>query len=549
LPATPSTGTQVFIADSAGTWATNNLTIGRNGSTIAGSATDLVCDINSVSIQCIYDGTTWDIFAQIGANDTAVVTLNGTQTLTNKTLTSPTITGTGAIAAATVTLSGNLTLSGGTANGVTYLNGSKVLTSGSALTFDGNTFVSSRSTDGLLTRFAGASYGLTINSDVGSGIRIEATDPTGAASWQPLIFNATNQIFKISNTEGMRLTSTGLGIGTSSPSSKLDVSGSGVIATLTGTGVTNYLKMTNTGQTSANGFQIQTVNEDAYITNYSTAGTIIFATNGSSNNDMTLDASGNLGIGTTSPAVRVHAYSTTTMGQLTVDGAGPVKTGINFASGGTVYGQIYFDNNAPYDMSVLQQYTTGSLRFGTNNTERVRIDSSGNLLVGLTAQVGSGTICTVNSATKNGIVVKDSASGSALYSGLDTSNSSVFIVQGSGNVQNANNSYGAISDVKLKENIVDASPKLANLMQVKVRNYNLIGETTKQIGVVAQELETIFPAMVEETPDKDAEGNSLGTTTKSVKYSIFVPMLIKAIQEQQTLITQLQTDVATLKGN
>jgi hypothetical protein len=117
LPATPLTGTQVFIADSAGTWGTNNLTIGRNGSTIAGSATDLVCDINSVSIQCIYDGTTWDIFAQIGANDTAVVTLNGTQTLTNKTLTaptitSPTVTGTGTIAAATVTLSSTLSVTG-----------------------------------------------------------------------------------------------------------------------------------------------------------------------------------------------------------------------------------------------------------------------------------------------------------------------------------------------------------------------------------------------------------------------------------------------------
>jgi hypothetical protein len=106
-----------------------------------------------------------------------------------------------------------------------------------------------------------------------------------------------------------------------------------------------------------------------------------------------------------------------------------------------------------------------------------------------------------------------------------------FKVLDSGNVQNTNNSYGGISDVKLKENIVDASPKLANLMQVKVRNYNMIGDTTKQIGVVAQELETVFPAMVDETPDRDAEGNDLGTTTKSVKYSVFVPMLIKAIQE------------------
>jgi hypothetical protein len=54
--------------------------------------------------------------------------------------------------------------------------------------------------------------------------------------------------------------------------------------------------------------------------------------------------------------------------------------------------------------------------------------------------------------------------------------------------------------------------------------------------------------MVDESPDKDAEGNDLGTTTKSVKYSVFVPMLIKAIQEQQAIITQLQADVASLKG-
>ena len=85
-------------------------------------------------------------------------------------------------------------------------------------------------------------------------------------------------------------------------------------------------------------------------------------------------------------------------------------------------------------------------------------------------------------------------------------------------------------------------------MQVKVRNYNLIGETTKQIGVVAQELETVFPSMVDETSDRDAEGNDLGTTTKSVKYSVFVPMLIKAIQEQQAIITELTTRITALEA-
>ena len=91
-----------------------------------------------------------------------------------------------------------------------------------------------------------------------------------------------------------------------------------------------------------------------------------------------------------------------------------------------------------------------------------------------------------------------------------------------------------MSDVKIKENIVNATPKLADLMQVNVRNYNLIGETTKQIGVVAQELEEIFPGLVDESNDRDEEGNILETTTKGVKYSVFVPILIKAIQELKT---------------
>ena len=85
-------------------------------------------------------------------------------------------------------------------------------------------------------------------------------------------------------------------------------------------------------------------------------------------------------------------------------------------------------------------------------------------------------------------------------------------------------------------------------MQVKVRSYNLIGSTTKQLGVIAQELETVFPAMVDESPDRDAENNVLETTSKSVKYSVFVPMLIKAIQEQQALITQLTARITALEG-
>jgi hypothetical protein len=66
LPASPVAGTQVIVADAANSWGTNNLTVARNGQTIEGAATDLICDITGVSVQLIYSGTTWQVFAQAG---------------------------------------------------------------------------------------------------------------------------------------------------------------------------------------------------------------------------------------------------------------------------------------------------------------------------------------------------------------------------------------------------------------------------------------------------------------------------------------------------
>jgi hypothetical protein len=201
-----------------------------------------------------------------------------------------------------------------------------------------------------------------------------------------------------------------------------------------------------------------------------------------------------------------------------------------------------------------------------STTESARVSSDGSLLVGDTTAAAKLWVYRTDAGNTLGARATLSTYTSTVgFLGADrntTNNSFYYIdcynygagayrmrVADSGNVTNANNSYGAISDVKLKENITDATPKLAGLMQVRVRNYSLKSDPShKQLGVIAQELEQVFPGMVEESPDRDADGNDLGTTTKQVKYSVFVPMLIKAIQEQQAIITALTARVAALEA-
>ena len=193
----------------------------------------------------------------------------------------------------------------------------------------------------------------------------------------------------------------------------------------------------------------------------------------------------------------------------------------------------------------------GNLVFGINGAERARIDASGNLLVGTTSPIGGGHSFKQTAANVASFYRTTSTGTDWLttwWSDVDSTLALRAVCLANGNFQNTNNSYGSISDAKLKENITDASPKLAKLMQVRIVNYNLKADPdkTKLIGVVAQELEKVSPGLIEETADRDAEGNDLGTTTKSVKYSVFVPMLIKSLQEQQVQIDAQQAQLDAL---
>ena len=138
----------------------------------------------------------------------------------------------------------------------------------------------------------------------------------------------------------------------------------------------------------------------------------------------------------------------------------------------------------------------------------------------------------------------------ALY--FNDSSSARFFVRSNGDVDNTNNSYGAISDLKLKENIEAASSQWDDIKAVQVKKYSLKADdldAPNMVGVIAQDLEASgMNGLVEETVDRDDNMNDLGTTTKSVKYSVLYMKAVKALQEAMTRIETLETENTAIKA-
>ncbi len=179
---------------------------------------------------------------------------------------------------------------------------------------------------------------------------------------------------------------------------------------------------------------------------------------------------------------------------------------------------------------------------GTALATRMMISNDGRVATYMSSTSGL-VLGTAGNGT-NYTIIKGKSSSTGINTGND-----VFYVYGNGNVQNSNNSYGQISDQKLKENIVDANSQWDNIKDVRVRNFNFIeGQTHTQIGVVAQELEAVSPGLIDEAPDRDEDGNDLGTVTKSVKYSVLYMKAVKALQEAMERIETLETQNASFEA-
>jgi len=314
---------------------------------------------------------------------------------------------------------------------------------------------------------------------------------------------------------------------------------------------------------------------------------------------MTLDASGNLGVGTSSPniggvnkAITVNsATSTNCSYELSVNNVlqGSLFTGISTSS------------------VALYTVANGPLLFGTNNTERARITSGGRVGIGATnpdAKLtvrGEGTTtstysfeaATSGGATRflvtdggesnfyksdNGLSVRITSGGDLLvaktsasfttagaemrangqvnsagtadfWNAYSTTGSAYrFYVTNAGTVFATNTTISAISDQRFKENVSDLDVGLDAVLALKPRKFDWKEGKGKDIkgdrGFIAQEFEQIFPDLVDEWRDPAPEGEE---PYKSVRQDL-IPVLVKAIQEQQAMIKSLEAKVAALES-
>jgi hypothetical protein len=511
--------------------------------------------------------------------------------------------GVAAITGAT-TIGGNLTLSGGTASGVVYLNGSKVATSGSALVFDGTNLGIGTASPASKLHVNAASG--SVFAQISSGANDLYLGYDGVSGMQTMqsdtgIFFATGASF----TERMRLDTSGnLGIGTASPAAKLDVTGfarttagavfQGASNLASGAGLeVGY----NTGS-SYSFLQSYDRTGSAYRAIRLVGSTIDFDIANSVK--ATIDSSGRLLVGDTTTrsvltktielssagtstnqgAIIVNQYvaagNAVNTGYLTFQrsGSGTLGTnsivasgdrlgmvrftganGTDYTSAAEIYAEVDGTPGASSDMPGRIIFATTGDNAGTA-TERARITSGGDLLVGATATVQSSRAEFTSTSLAPAFLARVNAnSDEGQWAGqfqkkTNTSTTSQIFVRflindgatASGYIT-ANGANAATftssSDARLKENIVDLPPQLSNILALKPVEFDYKDGSGHQIGFIAQDLQEVYPDCVSEGTDGMLQ---IGGWSKTEA------RLVKALQEAMARIESLEAKVTALES-
>ena len=407
------------------------------------------------------------------------------------------------------------------------------------------------------------------NYGIAYGVLTGRTNPALTVSGFDAIAFGTNQA------ERMRIDSSGnLGIGATSPSGKLDVVGSGGTFRVGTAG--DSISFTKGGTN--------------YIGTSTAGGQLLFQT-GAGADRMIIESDGDVGIGTNSPVSKLEVNggyitsgsATATAGAKLLAGSysdGHLTTlGSEYGSGGAVLAYAVWPSTtvggaftsatgitigrAAYiqDGGTHRWFTgssqTVSIGSAVSMSERARITSGGYFKASNNATyVASGNDFHEFNTNAADVVLwarNTNASPFGYYVDFtnDPNNASNYVFKAATGATNiytiwSNGTVSARSDVRLKKNIETArngyAEDLAKLRVVKYNWYNHEEGTPKELGFIAQEVEQVFPGLV--ITDKPGEENE----SKSIKTSVLVPMLVKAIQELKTELDSVKAELAALKG-
>jgi hypothetical protein len=479
----------------------------------------------------------------------------------------------------------------------------------------GNVGIGTASPGGSATAYDGGL--LHINQSAGSkGSQLRLTNTatgTGAgdgsfiSAWTDNGLYITNQEaagihFSANGSERMRINSSGnVGIGTTSPVRALQVgthgSGNGEMALASSTtGNCSILMGDGAGGSDFYRGYIQYQNGNDLLA-FATAAT----------ERVVIDSSGNVGIGNSAPGYKLSVLTTgttdTSLHLATTGGAsanGDATNSVRFTGGTNTRwanakyeafkhifhangvekmrldssGKVFCKGSQLLVQSSLTGFNTNdglalitdgnsdkyvwnyestSLRFGTANTERMRIDSSGNVLIGATALDARGVRIFGNGS--NGLYVKTTATchywitndGAGTGAGTIATIYNDTTVAGSITVNGNATAYNENSDYRLKENVVDISDGISRLKQLKPRRFNFIIDPEITVdGFIAHEAQAVVPQSVTGTKDEvDKDGNPV---MQGIDKSKLVPLLTAALQEAIAKIETLEAKVAALEA-
>jgi hypothetical protein len=372
---------------------------------------------------------------------------------------------------------------------------------------------------------------MTVVIDGTNGITTPDVESSGPVSGTNFSYTGTltggTGVVNLGSGQFYKDASGNVGIGTASPTQKLQLSGAGsqyasVISTNSG----------NTGVLFGDASKV----DEGYVLYGNSDNALKFGANGSER--MQIDSAGNVGIGTSSPGQK-----------LDVNGIIRNQIEIRLKNDANNVSYVTFEQNASTGSETYIQgdgRTAGRMSFYTANAERARIDSSGSLLVGTTSASVGGVSCAqvLDARTRNsgyGLgIIGNASHGQVMRFAYEAT------AVGSINITGSSTSFTTSSDYRLKHDIAPMTGALAKVAALKPCTYKWNVDDSNGEGFIAHELQEVVPdAVTGEKDAVDAEGNP---QYQGIDTSFLVATLTAAIQEQQAIIESLTARVVALEG-